>query len=163
MTKHYTLSDIFDYEDTTRDYCNSEGGWELLPPELIDLAASEPVFNTNYAEYVIFRRLFQIADYIANKTKRKGYQINVTHNQNLKEDLENNNASKEYYEGQFQYYEENNNRDDVDTIFPIIDKAIFHKNWNFLYYLYYREENNLYDLLNSHKNNIKDRKFFIIQ
>ena len=163
MAKYYTLSDIFKYEDITREFCNSEGGFELLPPTLIDLAASQPSFNTNYVEYVIFRRLHQIADYIARESKRKGYQVNVSHNQNLKEDLENNNASKEYYEGWFQRYEEDNGQDDVDTIFPIIDQAVFDNNWNFLYYLYYREENKLYDLLNSHKNNIKDRKFFIIQ
>ena len=163
MTKHYTLSDIFEYEDKTREYCNSEGGWNLQPPTLIDLAASEPVFNTNYAEYIIFKHLYQIADYIAYETKRKGCQINVTHTQNLKEDLENNNASKEYYEGWFRRYEENNDQSAVDPIFPIIDQALFDNNWNFLYYLYYKEENELTNLLVSHKNKIRDRKFFIIQ
>ena len=162
MAKYYTLSDIFKYEDITREFCNSEGGFELLPPTLIDLAASQPSFDTDYAEYVIFRRLHQIADYITCESKRKGYQINVTHNQNLKENLENNNASKEYYEGWFQRYEDDAN-DDVDTIFSIIDQAVRDNNWNFLYYLYYKEENELTNLLVGHKNNIKDRKFFIIQ
>ena len=162
MAQYYTLSDIFKYEDTTREFCNSEGGFELLPPTLINLAASQPNFDTDYAEYVIFRRLHQIAAYITCESIKKGYQINVTHNQNLKEDLENNNASKEYYEGWFQRYEDDVN-DDVDTIFSIIDQAVRDNNWEFLYYLYYREENELTNLLVYHKNNIKDRKFFIIQ
>ena len=162
MAKQYTLSDIIKYEDQTRDYCNSEGGFSLLTPELIDLASQEDYFDTDYAEYVIFRRLHQIADYIARESIRKGYLINVTHNQNLKEDLQNNNATKEYYEFCFQHYE-NHADDDVDTIFSIIDQAIIDKNWNFLYYLYYREDNELTDVLVNHKNNIKDRKFFIIQ
>ena len=162
MAQYYTLSDIFKYEDITREYCNSEGGFELLPPSLIDLAAQEPNFDTDYAEYVIFRHLHQIAAYIARKSIKIGYQINVTHNQNLKEDLENNNASKEYYEGWFQRYEDPTSGD-LDSIFSIIDQAVRDNNWNFLYYLYYKEENELNDLLANHKNKIKERKFFIIQ
>ena len=96
MAQYYTLSDIFKHEDTTRHYCMSEGGFELSTQELIQLAAQEPNFDTDYAEYVIFRHLHQITAYIASKSIKIGYQINVTHNQNLKEDLENNNASKEY-------------------------------------------------------------------
>ena len=84
MTQYYTLSDIFKHEDTTRHYCNSEGGFELLPPELIELASQEPNFDTDYAEYVIFRRLHQIAVYIDRQSMKKGYKLTLTDNQGLK-------------------------------------------------------------------------------
>ena len=161
MAQYYTLSDIFKHEDTTRDYCNSEGGFVLSPYELIELAGKEPHFDTDYAEYVIFRHLHQISEYITDKSQRKGYQINVTQNQNLKEDLENNNIRKEYYEEWYnKYYDP---LQGIDAVYDIINQAVSDNNWSFLYYLYYREENELYDLLAKQKNNIKDRKFFIIQ
>ena len=162
MAQYYTLSDIFKHEDTTRYLCNLEGGIELLPHSLIELAAQEPNFDTNYAEYVIFRRLHQIAAYIDRQSIKKGYQINVVNNQNLKEDLENNNAKKEYYEGLYRYYEEST-FEELDQMFPIIDQAVRDNNWNFLYYLYYKEEEDLNVLLIKQKNRLNERKFFIIQ
>ena len=151
MTQYYTLSDIFKHEDTTRHYCNSEGGFELLPPELIELASQEPNFDTDYAEYVIFRRLHQIAVYIDRQSMKKGYKLTLTDNQGLKRQLENNNASKEYYEGCYQSYEDPL-CGDLDPIFSVIDQAVSDNNWNFLYYLYYKEEKNLNDLLIRQKN-----------
>ena len=151
MTQYYTLSDIFKHEDTTRHYCNSEGGFELLPPELIELASQEPNFDTDYAEYVIFRRLHQIAVYIDRQSMKKGYKLTLTDNQDLKRQLENNNASKEYYEGCYQSYEDPT-FGDLDPIFSVIDQAVRDNNWNYLYYLYYKEEKNLNDLLTRQKN-----------
>ena len=162
MAQYYTLSDIFKHEDTTRHYCNSEGGFELLPPELIELASQEPNFDADYAEYVIFKRLHQIAAYINYQSMKKGYKVNVTNNQNLKEDLENNNTSKEYYEGWYQHYK-NPLCIDTDPIFFIIDQAVSDNNCNFLYYLYYKEEKDLNDLLIKQKNRFNEKKFFIVQ
>ena len=156
MTQYYTLSDIFKHEDTTRHYCNSEGGFELLPPELIELASQEPNFDTDYAEYVIFRRLHQIAVYIDRQSMKKGYKLTLTDNQGLKRQLENNNASKEYYEGCYQSYEDPT-FGDLDPIFSVIDQAVRDNNWNYLYYLYYKEEKNLNDLL------IRQKNRFILQ
>ena len=156
MTQYYTLSDIFKHEDTTRNYCNSKGGVELLPPSLIDLASQEPNFDTDYAEYVIFRRLHQIAIYIDRQSMKKGYKLTLTDNQGLKRQLENNNAFEEYYEGCYQRYEDPT-FGDLDPIFSVIDQAVRDNNWNFLYYLYYKEEKNLNDLL------IRQKNRFILQ
>ena len=156
MTQYYTLSDIFKHEDTTRHYCNLKGGVELLPPSLIDLASQEPNFDTDYAEYVIFRRLHQIAIYIDRQSMKKGYKLTLTDNQDLKRKLENNNEFEEYYEGRYQSYEDRT-FGDLDPIFSIIDQAVRDNNWNFLYYLYYKEEKNLNDLL------IRQKNRFILQ
>ena len=163
MAKQYTLSDIFKHEDTTRYYCNSEGGFNLLPYELIDLAALEHSFNTDYAEYVVFRHMHEIAEYVSCLSLKRGFQINIRHNQNLLQDLENNNLRKEYYESCFQHYVDDPDDKSLDSIFQVIHQAVEDNNWDFLYYLYYREENELYNLINNHKNKIKDRKFFIVQ
>ena len=163
MAQYYTLSDIFEHEDTTRQYCLSEDGANLSTPTLIYLASLEPDFDTNYAEYLIFKRLHQVAGYIARESKKKGYQINVIHNQNLKEDLENNNSSEDYYKDWYQRYDDPLFCPEQENIYQIIDQAVRDNNWNFLYYLYYKEENELYDLLTNYKNNIKERKFFIVQ
>ena len=157
MTQYYTLSNIFKHEDTTRHYCNSKGGVELLPPSLIDLASQEPNFDTDYAEYVIFRRLHQIAIYIDRQSMKKNHKLtSLTDNQDLKRKLENNNAFEEYYEGRYQSYEDPT-FGDLDPIFSIIDQAVRDNNWNFLYYLYYKEEKNLNDLL------IRQKNRFILQ
>ena len=163
MAQHYTLSDIFKHEDATRQYCLSEDGANLSPRQLIELAGMENHFNSDYAGYIIFKRLHQVAEYISCESKKKGYQINVRHNQNLKEDLENNNSSEDYYKDWYQRYDDPLFCPEQENIYQIIDQAIRDNNWNFLYYLYYKEENELYDLLINYKNNIKERKFFIVQ
>ena len=156
MAQYYTLSDIFKYEDTTRHYCNSEGGVELLPTSLINLASQEPNFDTDYAEYVIFRRLHQIANYIDRQSMKKGHKLDLADNQNLKRHLKNDNAIEEYYEGCYQSYEDPT-FGDLDPIFSVIDQAVRDNNWYFLYYLYYKEEKNLNDLL------IRQKNRFILQ
>ena len=162
MAQKYTLSDIFRHEETTRQYYVSEDTANLTTRQLIELAGMENYFDTGYADYLIFKRLHQVAEYISYKTKKKGYQINVRHNQNLKEDLENNNDSKDHYEYWFNEYESQVFNSYPD-IYDVINQAVRDNNWNFLYYLYYKEENELYDLLTNHKNKIKERKFFIFQ
>ena len=162
MAQQYTLSDIFKHEDTTRQYCISEDSANLSPRQLIELAGMENHFNSNYAEYIIFKRLHQVAEYISCESKKKGYQINVRHNQNIKEDLENNNDSKDYYAFWVDIYERQAFNDDPD-IYDIINQAVRDNNWSFLYYLYYKEEEELYDLLSKQKNCLNERKFFVVQ
>ena len=153
----YTLTDIFKHEDKTRQYCFSEGGVELSVPELIKLAGKEKEFNSDYAEYLIFKRLHLISSYIAKKAN-----INVKDNKRLKKDIENNNLNKPRYEEWLEFYKREAFNDYPD-IYDIIDQTIIDKNWNVLYYLYYKEENELYDLVAKEKNKLNERKFFIIQ
>ena len=162
MASKYLISDIIKYELITKQYCESEGGFTLSTKELIHLAALEDEFDTDYANFVIIRRLHDIADYIYKKAINKGFQVNVTNNKNLREDINNNNFDIANYDNWLEYYEDKAAIDDPD-IFDIIDQIIKENNWNVLYYLYYKEEQSLYDFLFNEKNNLKDRKFFIIQ
>ena len=162
MANQYNLSDIFKYEDITRQYCISEGGVELSTQQLIELAAKEDKFDNDYAQYLIFKRLHLIADYISQKAKNKGFIINVKDNEKIKEDLTNNNGNEANYENWIEFYEREAFSDYPD-VFEIIDQAIRDNNWNVLYYLYYKEENKLSDLVAKEKNKLNERKFFIIQ
>ena len=157
MANQCNISNIFKHEDKTRHYCISEGGVELSVPELIKLAGKEEEFNSDYAEYLIFKRLHLISSYIAKKAN-----INVKDNERLKKDIENNNLNKPRYEEWLEFYEREAFNDYPD-IYDIIDQTIIDKNWNVLYYLYYKEENELYDLVAKEKNKLNERKFFIIQ
>ena len=163
MEPQYTLSDIFKHEDTIRKYCISEGEVELSSENLIHLASLEHNFDTQFADYVIFKRLHQIAEYIFSETKKKGYLLNVRQYQPLKEDLDNNNVSKERYEGWFKRYENSVNEEENDVLTSIINQAIRDNNWNFLYYLYYKKEKQLNDVLTLNKKRFNNKKFFIVQ
>ena len=162
MALQYLIGNISKYELMTKQFCESEGGFTLSVPELIHLAAMEDEFNTDYARYIIVRRLHEVADYAYQKTMAKGYPVNVTINPNLRADIKNNNFDRENYDNWLDYYEDKSWNDDAD-IFDIIDEIVKENNWCVLYYLYYKEEEKLYNVLFNETNNLKGRKFFIIQ
>ena len=66
-TENYKLSDIFKYEDITRNYCVSKNNINLSTRELISLAAMEDEFNIDYAFYLRFKHTRQIEEFIMNK------------------------------------------------------------------------------------------------
>ena len=162
----YSLSTIFQYEAITRQYCISEGGVELTTQELIELTAKEDEFNLNYPNYLIFKRLHLISDYITQKTTNTwGITINVKDNQKL-----NDNINEDYYESWIEFYSTKAFSDYPD-IYEIIDQTIKGKNWDVLYYIYYKEENELTNLVAKEEDEFneriyeekqKNRKFFII-
>ena len=166
----YSLSKCFHYEAITRQHCISEGGVELTTKELIELAAKDDKFNNDYAEYLIFKRLHQIDDYITQKAENIGFIINVKENKKLEKDLLNNNSNEDYYENWIEFYESKAFSDYPD-IYEIIDQAIRDKNWNVLYYIYFKEEDDLNSFLareedefneRKYEEKQKNRKFFII-
>ena len=157
MAFQYSIGDISKYEAMTKQFCESEN-CEFLPVRvLIDLASSEVEFNGDYTRYIINRRLHDIADYIYKKSGK-----NVTVNPRLRSDIQNNNINREAYDKAIESYEDDIPYDDSD-IYETIDKMIKENNWCVLYYLYYKEEEELTKLLIDGLNDFKDRKFFIIQ
>ena len=159
MARQYSINDIIKYEEMTKYFHNKECSESLPIRVLLDLVASEVEFDGDYARFIIDRRLFSIADYIYKKSGR-----NVTYNPILRSDIQNNNIDRNLYDEALESYEDEGNppHDDYD-IFPIIDKMIRDNNWNLLYYLYYKEEEELNKLLIDGLNDFHDRKFFIIQ
>ena len=66
MTEKYTLTDIFNYEAITRNYCISKGV-NLSPRELIILSSTEDEFNIEYAFYLQFKHTHQIKEFIRTR------------------------------------------------------------------------------------------------
>ena len=157
MASQYSIGNISKYDAITKHYCDLENSESVPVRVLIDLAASEVEFNGDYARYIINRRLHDIADYIYKKSGK-----NVTVNPRLRSDIQNNNINREVYDKVIESYEDDIPHDDED-IFNTIDKMIRENNWCVLYYLYYKEEEELTKLLIDGLNDFNDRKFFIIQ
>ena len=145
------------YEAITKRFCEVEGSKFLPVRVLIDLAASEVNFNSNYVRYIINRHLYRISDYIYHKTGK-----NVTINPNLRADIRNNNIDRENYDRWIEYYKDKSWNDDPD-FYDIIDEIVKENNILVLYYFYYKEEEELTKLLIDELNDFNDRKFFIIQ
>ena len=156
----YSLSTIFQYEAITRQYCISEGDVNLTTQELIQLSATEDEFNLNYVNYLLFKRLYQISDYILHKTQNT---VNVKDTQYITN-------NEDYYENWIEFYESKAFSDYPD-IYEIIDQAIAGKNWDVLYYIYHKEEDELTNLIAKEEDEFneriyeekqRNRKFFII-
>ena len=160
----YSLSTIFQYEAITRQYCISEGGVELTTQELIQLSTTEDEFNLNYVNYLLFKHLYQISNYISHKTQNR---INVKDTQNGNILLIDN---EDYYEDWIEFYSSKSFSDYPD-VYEIIDQAISGENWDVLYYIYRKEEDELANLVAKEEDEFneriyeekqKNRKFFII-
>ena len=153
----YLIGNISKYEAITKHYCEVEGS-EFLPVRvLIDLAASEAKFNSDYVRYIINKHLNNIANYAYQKTGK-----NVTINPILRADINNNNIDRQNYDRWIEYYKDKSWNDNPD-FYDIIDEIVKENNILVLYYFYYKEEEELTKLLIDELNDFNDRKFFIIQ
>ena len=157
MATQYSIHNICEFEQITKRYCEMD--YSEFPPVrvLIDYAVSEPEFNADYVRYIINRRLHNIADYIYKKS-----QINVTINPMLRSDIQNNNINRDAYDEAVESYEDDIPVCDED-IYDSIDKMLRDNNIPVLYYLYYKEEEELTKLLIDNLNDFRNRKFFIIR
>ena len=169
--KTYSLSECFHYEDITRQYCISEGCFNLDTQELIKLAIEDDTFD--YANFVIFKRLHVLENLIKQKMEKYGFNFNA----NIMKDpdyyiLE----WEDYYEKWVEFYKSKTlagcfNQDDVD-IEDIIEQAARNFHWDVLCYIYFKEEDDLNSFLareedefnreKREKESVKNRKFFII-
>ena len=157
MTQEYTLSDIFKYEDITRQYCILKGCHDLPIEELIRLAALEEEFNINYAFYLRFKRIHQIKEFIMKKDKGLGNSLPY-----ITEDILNEGSDYDHQINQYSFLEK-------PTIYDILNAAINDKKWDLVFYIYQKESSGLYSLIAktedefNDKKELKNRKFFIIQ
>ena len=163
--KTYSLSECFYYEGITRQYTLKEGE-ELSVQNLITLAIKDD--NFDYAKFLIFKRLHLIKDIITQKTENTGFTFDTNKNQDIKENLPD---YEDYYERWLGFYAYNFNRGlcDIIRIDDLIEEIARNKHWDVLYYIYFKEDYDLYDFLvreeekfNEYKEKEKNRTFFII-
>ena len=163
----YSLSKCFHYEAITRQHCISEGGVELTTQELLTLAVINGDFN--YAKFVIFKRLYMLQEFIAKKTKNTGFIFNTNINQDISNNLQD---YENYYDNWVEFYSNKANFGlGANDIEDAIEEVIKSKHWDVLYYIYFKEEDDLNSFLareedefneKKEKESVKNRKFFII-
>ena len=157
MTEEYTLIDIFKYERITREYCVLKGNHSLTIQELIYLASLEEEFNVDYADYLRFKRMLQIKEFIMSKDKGLGNALPF-----IKDEI------VDYYE-KYDYQISQYSFPEKPTIYDILNAAINDKKWDLVFYVYQNESSSLYSLIArtedefNDKKELKNRKFFIVQ
>ena len=162
----YSISKCFHYEAITRQHCISEGGVELDTKKLISLAILDG--DIDYAEFVIFKRLYTLREFITKKAKNVGFIFNPNTNQDISNNIH---EYENYYDNWIEYYTSKNNLF-TDEIEDVIEEVIKSKHWDVLYYIYFKEEDDLNVFLvreedefnekKREKESVKNRKFFII-
>ena len=156
MTEKYTLTDIFNYEAITRNYCVSKG-INLSPRELIILASTEEEFNVDYAFYLQFKHTHQIQEFIRARDPSLAKSLPFISDEILNEEAE--------YEAKLLRY----SFLQKPTIFDILNAAINDKKWDLVFYIYQNESSNLYNFISrtedefNTKKDLKNKKFFIVQ
>ena len=156
MTEKYTLTDIFNYEAITRNYCISKGV-NLSPRELIILSSTEDEFNIEYAFYLQFKHTHQIKEFIRTRDPALANSLPFISDDILNEESE--------YEAKLSRY----SFLQKPTIFDILNAAINDKKWDLVFYIYQNESSGLYNFITriedefNAKKDLKNKKFFIVQ
>ena len=162
--REFTISECFYYEDTTRKY-TLKYNRELTIYELIKLGIENDDYN--YIDYLIFKRLRLLKNLIINETKNTNFILDLNQYENIKIDnLE--------YENLLNYYaktfnnDTNNNTINIDDLIRVV---VSYNNWFMLYYIYFKERDDLHTFLVDEDEKYcdyqrklqRDRKFYIIQ
>ena len=135
MAKIYEHSEIFRHEDISKVYIASEGR-VLSPKELIEKAAKEEKFDTEYANYIVYKNKIQIEEFIMKRNRCIGNSL-----QFIRDDF------SEVYEYEFEGKIKAMPFKIKPTVFDILDVLIRDQQWDLVFYIYYRETVLLYDLI----------------
>ena len=158
MAKIYEHSQIFRHEDISKVYIASEGRL-LSPRELIEKAAKEEKFDTEYADYIVYKNRIQIEEFIMKRNRCIGNSL-----QFIREDY------WEVNEDEFEPKIKAMPFKVKPTVFDILDLLIRDQQWDLVFYVYYRETVELNNLIvkleDEHiplNNNILDKKMIIFK
>ena len=167
MAHNYSLSDIFKFEAITTKYSVAKASSSLDAKTLINLGLLDD--NYDYARYIQFKHALQLEELIDKKVSKLGFVFSKNVINDPEYFLE---YKGDYYEKIYNYYKAqvitNSN---VPKIEQIINLIIRVNDMRVLYYIYFKEEEKIRrylarreDEINTDKkDNVKDRKFFIIQ
>ena len=126
MTEKYTLSDIFNYEGITRNYCMLKGV-NLSPRELIILSSMEDEFNIDYAFYLQFKHTHQIKEFIMRRDAALANSLPFISDEILNE------------EGKYEAMLSRYSFLQKPSIFDILNAVINDKKWDLVFYIYQNE------------------------
>ena len=164
--RKFTISECFYYEDITRRFTLYHKR-ELDIYELIKLGIEND--NYNYVNYLIFKRLHLIEDLIRKETANTPFKLDLKQY----EEMEETDVEEVSYENLLNYYARdfNNSNDNTINIEDLISVVVSYKHWYMLYYIYFKERQDLKYFLTveddkycEYQRELKrNRKFYIIQ
>ena len=136
--RKFTISECFYYEDITRRFTLYHKR-DLNIYELIKLGIEND--NYNYIDYLIFKRLHLIEDLIRKETANTQFKLDL----NQYEDMENTEIDETCYENLLNYYARtfNNSNNNTINIEDLIKTVIYYNHWYMLYYIYFKERDDL--------------------
>ena len=161
MASQYKLTEIFTFEEITRNYCVSQGKTSLKPKTLINFGLLAG--NIEYADYIVYKQNIIMEDLIDKKLRPLGLTFNITSVIDPDYYIE---SRRDQYEALYDRYSFRTNKNLLKTkVEQIIDLVLQDGvRVDILYYIYFRKEENLKSYLalredEIHRNN---RKFYII-
>ena len=127
MAGKYTLSEIFRHEDISKVYIASEGR-QLSPKELVEKAAKEEMFDSEYACYLHYKHEHQIKEFITKRNRIIGSSLRFIADGFFGE-----------YEDEFEPKIKAMPFRVKPTVFEILDVLIRDQQWDMVFYVYQRE------------------------
>ena len=134
--REFTINECFYHEDTTRKH-TLKYNRELTIYELIKLGIETD--NYDYTNYLIFKRMYLIKTIILNETRNTNFKLDLDQYEDIMLD-------DPEYEGLLNYYAKTFNNDaDNNTINieDLIKVVVSFNHWFMLYYIYFKERNDL--------------------
>ena len=159
MAKRYEHSEIFRHEDISKVYIALEGR-VLSPRELIERADKEERFDTEYAQYILYKNKIQMEDFIMKRNRCIGNSLQFMTDEFCEEN-----------EMEFEPKIKAMPFKVKPTVFEILDVLIRDQQWDLVFYVYQRETAGLYNLITQledehiplNPTNILDRKMVILK
>ena len=134
---------IQDYNLKIQKICKQEGCDSLEPSYLIELEGYKPLIDVNYVKYVALKHMNSIIDYINSKgivLKDIEWNIKLIINEILT-----NQVDEDYYLNTIEIYESLGNTMLGSDVYDLINQAIRLDNKRMLYYLIFREDEDMAD------------------
>ena len=131
------------YNQKMRDICKLEGCSSLPASYLIELEGLQPQTDANYVKYIALKHMSNLIEYI----KSKGDQL-VDIEWNIKlilDEIITNKVSEDYYLNTIDIYESISEGLVEPDIYDIINQAIRLDNKRMLYYLIFKEDEEMAD------------------
>ena len=141
---HFNPKEIEYYEQKIKDKCVEEGCDSLPPSYLIELEGYETQINEHYLKYIALKHMWNLIDYI----KKQGVFIDHVECKikQILNEITTNQVSEDYYLNTIDIYTSIITKYNVD-IYDLIDQAIRLDNMRMLYYLIFKEDEEMADRL----------------
>ena len=137
------LKNIRYYNQKIYNHCKNEGG-RLSPYYLMELEANNPTIDATYIKYIAIQHIKNLIQYINSKNiKLNDIEGNI---RQILDEIIKGDVSESYYTNTMDIYDSinGNSMDELD-LYGIVNQAIRLDNKRLLYYIIFRESEDLTD------------------